>query len=360
VNIFTERAKTLYKLHTERDLNAILIVSPENVRYLTGFAHPHDAWAWVDAQGITLLTGPLYENELEGSPLPYRILKTRDWAEALKAIANGRIGFEADALSFAQYRRLQAAWPAELVPLEDPLSPLRIRKSSEEVESIATAARIADQALAEVLPMLKPGTSERDIALALECSMKRLGAEGAAFDIIVASGERGAYPHAEASERRLAEGELVTIDWGATYRGYHSDATRTYALGEPPEPLAQILRAVSEAEAAALEAVRPGIKGSELDALARQVLASYGLEDRFIHALGHGVGLAVHEGPRLGRGDAGVLEPGMVITIEPGVYVPGVGGARVEDLVLVTEEGHRVLTQAPRALAGDLSSRSRP
>ncbi len=359
MKVFTDRAKELYDLHAESGLSGILIVSPENVRYLTGFAHPRDAWAWVDEHGVTLLTGPLYENELKGSPLPYRILKTRDWAEALKSMANGRIGFEADALSFAQYRRLQAAWPAELVPLEDPLSPLRIKKSPEEVELIATAARIADQALAEVMPMLRPGTSEREIALALECSMKRLGAEGAAFDVIVASGERGAYPHAEASERRLAEGELVTIDWGATYRGYHSDATRTYALGSPPEPSAQILRAVSDAEAAALDAVRPGIKGSELDALARQVLARYGLEDHFIHALGHGVGLAVHEGPRLARGDATLLEPGMVITIEPGVYVPGVGGARVEDLVLVTEEGHRVLTQAPKAIGGSTPQDSR-
>lgn len=328
------------------DLDALLVTKPENVRYLTGFEHPEDAWVWVDGGGILLVTTPLYANPLRERTLPHAIERPQRWPELLRERARGRVGFEAAHLPYARARALAEAWPeAELMPTEGRVEALRRIKSEEEKSLIVRAMAIARTAFLAVRPEIRPGLTEEDFAASLECAMRRRGAEDRAFATIVASGTRGAYPHAGASDAPLPENGLVTVDWGARYRGYHSDVTRTLALGEPQPELARAHRAVREALEAALAKARPGVPVKELDQAAREVLAGYDLLDYYPHALGHGVGLEVHEAPRVAIESDEVLRPGMVITLEPGVYLPGLGGAREEELVWIGENGIEVLSE---------------
>ena len=326
-------------------LDGLLVTHPANLRYLSGFPHGEDAWLWLDAKGPLLLASPLYENDLEALGLPHRLGRPRDWPHLLAERARGRVGFEPEHLAYGDYQRLLEAFKgAELVPAGGRVEALRLKKRPDEVEKIRRAMAIARDAYREALPEVRPGVSEIQVAAALECAMRRRGAEGRAFPTIVASGENGAFPHAGASEKPLREGELVTLDFGARYQGYHSDVTRTLALGEVSPELSRILRAVQAALAAALERVGPGRPIAEADRAARAVLEAEGLLRCYPHALGHGVGLEVHEAPRISHQSEGVFEPGMVVTIEPGVYVPGLGGARVEELVLITEDGALILS----------------
>ena len=328
-------------------LDALLVTRPENVRYLSGFPHPEDAQVLVTGEGAFLLTDPRYPEAERESRIPAKVLK-REEREALLKTLKGRVGFEAEHLPYAALERLRELVPAEWVPTKGVVEKLRLRKTPEEVERIRKAQALAEEALAHVLPLLRPGVEEREIALEVEFFLKRRGAEGAAFPPIVASGERGALPHARASEKRLKAGELVTLDLGARLEGYHSDMTRTFALGRPKEELRRAYKAVEEAMEAALAALAPGKTGKEVDAVARKALEAHGLDRYFVHSLGHGVGLAVHEGPSLSPYGEEVLEPGMVVTVEPGVYLPGLGGVRLEELVLLTESGVELLSRFPR------------
>ena len=327
-------------------LDALLVTHPANVRYLSGFPHAEDAWLWLDAKGPLVLATPLYENDLEEAGLPHLLGRPKDWPKLLAERARGRVGFESEHLSHAALEGLKAALRGvELVPVRGRVEALRIKKRPEEVERIRRAMAIAREAYREVRPLVRPGVREVEVAAELECGMRRRGAEGRAFPTIVASGPHGAFPHAVAGEKALREGELVTLDFGARYRGYHSDVTRTLALGEVPAELARILNAAKAALEAALLRVGPGKPIAEADRAARAVLEREGLLPYYPHALGHGVGLEVHEAPRISFESEGVFEPGMVVTIEPGVYVPGLGGARVEELVWITEEGYAVLSE---------------
>ncbi|WP_347242011.1 Xaa-Pro peptidase family protein [Thermus sp.] len=327
-------------------LDALLVTRPENVRYLSGFPHPEDAQVLVTEEGAFLLTDPRYPEAERESRIPAKVLR-REEREELYRNLRGRVGFEAEHLPYAALERLRELSPAEWVPTKGVVERLRLRKTPEEVERIRKAQALAEEALAHVLPLLRPGVEEREIALEIEFFLKRRGAEPA-FPPIVASGARGALPHARASEKRLLGGELVTLDLGARVEGYHSDMTRTFALGRPKEELRRAYKAVEEALEAALAALAPGKPAKEVDALARKVLEGYGLDRHFVHSLGHGVGLAVHEGPGLSPYSEEVLEPGMVVTVEPGVYLPGLGGVRLEELVLLTEKGPELLSRFPR------------
>jgi Xaa-Pro aminopeptidase len=327
-------------------LDAFLVTRPENVRYLSGFPHPEDAQVLVTEEGAFLLTDPRYPEAERESRIPAKVLR-REEREELYRNLRGRVGFEAEHLPYAALERLRELSPADWVPTKGVVERLRLRKTPEEVERIRKAQALAEEALAHVLPLLRPGVEEREIALEIEFFLKRRGAEPA-FPPIVASGARGALPHARASEKRLLEGELVTLDLGARVEGYHSDMTRTFALGRVEGELRRAFRAVWEALEAALAALAPGKSAKEVDALARKVLEGYGLDRHFVHSLGHGVGLAVHEGPGLSPYSEEVLEPGMVVTVEPGVYLPGVGGVRLEELVLLTEKGPELLSRFPR------------
>jgi len=337
-------AKTLLE---PLELEALYVTRPENVRYLSGFPHPEDAQVLITPEGAFLLTNPRYPEAERESRIPARVLK-REEREALFQDLRGRVGFEAEHLPYAALERLRELSPAEWVPTKGVVERLRLKKTPEEVQRIRKAQALAEEALAHALTLLRPGVEEREVALEIEFFLRRRGAEGVAFPPIAASGARGALPHAGASEKRLTAGELITLDLGAKVAGYHSDMTRTFALGKPSPEMRRVYQAVLAALEAALENLKPGRTGKEVDALARETLKRHGLDRHFVHSLGHGVGLAVHEGPSLSPYTEEVLEPGMVVTVEPGVYLPGVGGVRIEELVLLTEEGIELLSRFPR------------
>ena len=331
-------------------VDALWISDGANVRAISGFTGGKDGKVLVTGGGATLYTDARYTVQAaEESQVPQFIARPPEtFQHAASSVQGLRVGFEAEHLTVAGLDDLRGHWPgAELVPTRGLVQEFRRRKSAEEVAHIREAQRIADAAFAEVRPMIKAGTRELDIALELELAMRRAGAQSA-FEIIVASGLNGARPHGVASERVIGDGELVTVDLGARVGGYHSDMTRTVAVGDPPGELRRMYRAVLEAEEAAISAVRPGMRAADLDTLARDILVGHGLGEAFAHSLGHGVGLEVHEAPGLRGNSEDVLEAGMVITIEPGAYVAGLGGVRIEDLVLVTDGGYEVLSQSVR------------
>ena len=338
----------------EAGLDALWVSSPANVRYLSGFTDGRDAKLLLRAGGSTLYTDARYTVQAqEQSRIPAFIARPpATLTHAAPTLAGLRVGFEAEHLTVAQLEDLQAHWQAhgqtQLIGTRGLIEGLRVVKTPPEIEHIRAAQALADQAFAAVLPSIVAGVSEREIAGRLERFIAGRGGSPA-FDFTVASGPRGAMPHGGASERLIGQDELVTIDFGARLNGYHSDMTRTVATGNPSQELRRLYRAVLEAEQAAVDAVKPGASCAELDGLARGILEGHGLGEYFAHSLGHGVGLAIHEGPSLRAHSEEVLRPGMVITIEPGVYLPGLGGVRIEDLLLVTEDGHEVLSRAPKA-----------
>ena len=338
-------------------VDALWITRPENVRWISGFSSPEDGRVLLTREGTTLYTDARYTLQAReeasvavviGEP-PRDRAEREMYADVARQVGGGRLGFEADHLTVAALDKLRAAVAGELLPTEGLLDGARAVKDADEIGIIREAQRMADEAYAEVLPTIVAGRRERDVALDLELAMRRRGAEAAAFTTIVASGGRGAMPHGVASDKLIEDGELVTVDMGARLRGYHSDMTRTLAVGQVSEKLRRLYQAVLEAEETCVAAVRPGARTADLDALAREILGRHDLAQYFSHSLGHGVGLAVHEGPGLGASSQAVLESGMVVTVEPGVYLPGIGGVRIEDLVLVTPDGHEVLSSALKA-----------
>ncbi|CAM3184940.1 Xaa-Pro peptidase family protein [Deinococcus deserti] len=331
-------------------VDAVWISDPANVRALSGFSSPKDAKVLVTAGSVTLYTDARYTVQAqEESPLPAFIARPPEtYQHAAQSLSGLRVGFEAEHLTVAMLDDLREHWPdAQLVPLRELGRGLRMVKTQDEIEAIRAAQALADRVYAEVRPSISAGVRERDVALDIEMRLRRAGAESA-FDIIVASGPRGAMPHGVASDRVIEDGELVTIDMGARLGGYHSDMTRTVAVGTPSDEMLRVYRAVLEAEEAAVAAVGPGVRAADLDTLARDILTRHGLGEAFAHSLGHGIGLEVHEGPSLRGVSTDVLEAGMLVTIEPGAYLPGIGGVRIEDLLLVTENGHEVLSRAEK------------
>lgn len=259
-----------------------------------------------------------------------------------------RLGFEAEAVSFAQYRKLEAGLDPELVPVSP--DSMRMVKDQEEMACIRRACEIADQGYSYIIGQIRAGMTEKQVENRLLYYMKELGAQKESFDIIVASGVNGSMPHAKASDKVIEAGDFVTMDFGVRVGEYCSDITRTVAVERAGSRMKEIYETVREAQAAAIRAIRPGRRCSDIDRTARAVIeqAGYGLE--FSHNLGHGLGIACHEMPNFAPGDDHVLVPGMVMTVEPGIYVEGLGGVRIEDDVVVTEDGCDVLTASPREL----------
>ncbi|GGK88354.1 M24 family metallopeptidase [Deinococcus radiotolerans] len=331
-------------------LDAAWISDPANVRAISGFSSGKDAKVLVTPDAATLYTDARYTVQAaEESPLSAFIARPPETLKhAAPGLAGLRVGFEAEHLTVAAHDDLREHWPqATLVPVKGLVQGLRVLKSAEEIEAIRDAQVLADEVFMAVRPLIVAGARELDIATEIELRLRQRGAESA-FDVIVASGPRGAMPHGVASPRVIEDGDLVTVDMGARLRGYHSDMTRTVAVGTPSAEMTRVYRAVLEAEEAAVRAVKPGVRTADLDKLARDILTGHGLGEAFAHSLGHGVGLEVHEAPSLRGTSDDVLSAGMVITIEPGAYLPGVGGVRIEDLVLVTEDGFEVLSHSPK------------
>jgi Xaa-Pro aminopeptidase len=347
------------------ELDLMLVTTPVNVRYLTGFTG--SSGSALVAPGppggeaeVTFFTDFRYQSQ-SAEQLPDRFARQIVTGDLLEAVArslgdhtSARLGFEAADLTFKQHARLSALAPPgiELVACPDPVGRLRAVKDEGETARIAAAAALADEALREVLEAGLVGRSEREVAVDLELRMRRLGADSPSFSSIVAAGPHGALPHAQPRAEPIPADVLVTIDWGALHEGYCSDCTRTYATGEGISAEArEIYQLVLEAELQALAAARAGPTGTALDAVARRVIEEAGYGEHFGHGLGHGVGMDIHEAPRLARtaGDYPLLA-GNVVTIEPGVYLPGKCGVRIEDLVIIREDGAEILTRLEKEL----------
>lgn len=334
-------------------LDGVLVSFDRNFRFLTGFTG--DAGALLVSRGdAVLLTDSRYiESAAEEArgvrPVMHVGALIEAIGEQIGQLGGKRWGFEAEHVQYAQYQRL-GGFGAELVPTSGIVEQLRTVKGPDEIAAIRHACTISVQALEELFARLRPGMREWEAAFWLDGRMRELGAEGPAFEFIVASGPRGSLPHGAASDKPLVLGELITFDVGCRFLGYHSDITRTVALGTPPKQLREVYEIVLEAQRAGVAAVRAGAAASDVDKAARGVIERAGYGERFGHGTGHGVGLEIHEAPLLGARSDQLLRAGMVVTIEPGIYIAGLGGVRIEDSVLVTEDGCEVLTQSPKEL----------
>ena len=340
--------------------DALLVTRMVNIRYLTGFTGSA-ALLLVTPDDVVFVTDGRYRDqsaqELAAAGVDATVHVGMTRAEQQSQIASsaglGRFGLEAEAVTWGQQRRFAKDWfpAAELVPTENLVEGLRRIKDEGEVDRIAAAASIADAALAVVRDSLVEGPTEKEIALNLDFEMRRGGAEGSSFETIVASGENGAKPHHRPTDRRVGAGELVVIDFGALVDGYCSDMTRTLCVGEPASATARRMAdVVAASQQAGVDAVRAGVGGKAVDEACRAVIAEAGWADAFLHGTGHGVGLEIHEAPTVSSASPDELVAGHVVTVEPGVYLPGYGGVRIEDTVVVTAEGCRTLTCAPKEL----------
>ncbi len=349
---YPQRRQKVANLLGAHNLDALVLCQVENLRYLCGFSGSDGALV-VTADKLVFMTDSRYTTQAEAEVSADLICEYKTKVDGiiaqLQKTGVEHVGFEAS-LAFGFFRELQdkggTGW--QWRHLRDELQILRLHKSADEISCMTSAAELHVAALSEVEGLVRSGVREKDVALALEFALRRLGAEEKAFDIIVASGPRGAMPHGVASDRIIAEGELVTIDFGCRLAGYHSDETVTLALGQVPDKLRTIFDVVLEAHDRALAAVAPGVALAELDRVARDHIKAHGYADYFGHGLGHGVGLEVHEAPTVSPRSQAFAEAGMVFTIEPGIYLPGVGGVRIEDMVLVTAGGHQTMTKIPK------------
>ena len=349
------RADRVADVLDERELDLLLVTDLVNLRYLTGFTGSN-GMAVVGRDLRRFVTDFRYVDQAaEQVPDFDRELGPQDFITALGdgwPAGELRLGFEDDHVSVRRHGRLRDVIPGriELVAAGGVVESLRAVKDAGEVERIRAAAELADAVYGTMRERGLVGRTEREVALALENEMRQLGAEEPSFSSIVASAERGALPHAVPTDAAIPRGTLVTLDIGARLDGYCSDCTRTWATGDLPDDLADAYALVLRAQKAALDAVRPGPEGRQIDAVARRIIEEAGHGEHFGHGLGHGVGLEVHEAPRIARTGDAPLVAGNVVTVEPGVYLPGRGGVRIEDLVVVTEDGRDVLSGTPKDL----------
>ena len=335
--------------------DVLIITSHQNRRYLTGFTGsagtvvitPTQALLLVDFRYTQQATNQSKEfdvREIDRSRLYETIQEILD-TESIQTV-----GFEQQHVTYEVYQLMSSKLTATLKPLSNIVENLRMIKTPEEIELIKKAAWISDEAFKYILTFIKPGVSEIDIANELEFHMRKNGATGAAFDIIIASGHRSALPHGVASDKIIEEGDMLTLDFGAYYQGYRSDMTRTIAVGEPPEKLMEIYQIVYDSLQIALSSMKAGITGKEADSFSRDFIKAKGYGQNYGHGSGHGIGLDIHENIFMSTVCEDILEENMVLTVEPGIYIPDFGGVRIEDDVIVTKNGVEVITYSPKEL----------
>jgi Xaa-Pro aminopeptidase len=345
------RGDRLEQQLAERELDRMLVLNLLNIRYLTGFTGTNGAC--VCGPGLRLFfTDFRYTERAEAEVEGWEIHTiANDWLGGIAEHLQGRVGFEDDHMSVRLLEKLKEKLRdgIEVVPAGGRVEELRRVKDEGELALIEEAAKLADEALGWSVGQGLAGKTERAVARAFEARIRELGGDPS-FPAIVAAGPNGALPHAEPGEREIGRGELVVFDMGAAIDGYCSDGTRTFATGDPGEEAIAVYEVVRDAQQASLDAIRAGVKGEDVDKVARDVIDAAGHGDRFGHGLGHGVGLELHEAPRLSLRSDDILAPGEVVTVEPGIYLPGKLGVRIEDLVVVTEEGLRNLSSLPKDL----------
>jgi Xaa-Pro aminopeptidase len=350
-----QRLVALRQELAEQGFDAILITQPENRRYLSGFTGSAGVLLISQDQAV-LATDFRYYEQVEKQAPDFRLAKITDkfvtlFPELVQQVGAKRVGFESAHLTVDQHQQwLEVAEGFELVPTKELVEKIRAVKDEDELRKIKKAIALADQAIAHIAGFIEPDMTEKEVAWELEVFMRTRGAKKLAFDTIVGSGPNGAMPHATVSERVIKAGEPIVMDMGAMVDGYNSDLTRTICAGRADDKFREIYSIVLEAQLAAERNIRPGMTGKQADGIARQVIEQAGYGENYGHGLGHGVGLAVHEKPVVGRLSEDVLQPGMVFTVEPGIYLPGWGGVRIEDIVVMREDGVEVLTQASKEL----------
>lgn len=355
----------------EKGISAIILTDGYNIHYLSGYKG-HTGCMLFFGDRRCILTDSRYTEQVTIEAPDYEcidigiegysktiagLLSEAMPVEGFNASNKLLIGFENKDISYTQFKAFDDQFKKvygeffEMIHLDNEISNLRMVKTSEEIEKVAMAESIGDKAFEHILGYIKVGMTEKDIALELEYTMKKLGAEGLSFDTIAASGPNSSLPHAVPSDRQIQEGDFLTMDFGCIYQGYCSDMTRTIYIGHKPSNKQQeIYDIVLRAQQEAMKHIRPGVKGSEVDAVARDIITAAGYGEYFGHGLGHSVGLYIHEEPRCSRKCDTVLEAGMTMTVEPGIYLPGEFGVRIEDLVVVTPEGYKNLTYSDKGL----------
>jgi Xaa-Pro aminopeptidase len=351
------RLDALRALFTRHQIEAMLVAQPHNVGYLSGFTGTFGQLL-ITRDAAYLVTDFRYTEQAAAQASLFQVLHQNPQGmvhslhELLLRHGVRRVGFEGNFLAHDTFRTYGQVLDGaiELVPASNLVEKLRTVKDEDEIARMRQAAALADRAFAQILGSIRPGVSERQVALELEYLMKQAGASAVSFDIIVASGARSALPHGVASEKQIAKGDLVTLDFGCIVQEYCSDMTRTVVVGEPSEEQRRIYGIVFEAQARGVAAARAGLTGREADAVCRDYISTQGYGDKFGHSTGHGVGRYIHEGPALSLRGEEMLAAGMVVTIEPGIYLPGWGGVRIEDMVLITETGCEPLSRSPKHL----------
>lgn len=349
-----EKLEKLRALMEKKNLDAFIVTSAQNRRYISGFTGSAGLLIITKSKQLFLTDFRYIEQATEQAP-DFEIIEHKQSiiqeaaAQLLKEGAQ-QAGFEHEDVTFALYQQFQDAVHADLIPASGLIEELRLIKSEAELAIMKTAAEIADAAYTHILTFVKPGMKEIEVSNELEFFMRKQGATQSSFDTIVASGYRSALPHGVASDKEIQKGELVTLDYGALYNGYCSDITRTFAVGEISDKLREIYDIVLEANLRGVAGVKPGITGKEADALTRDYISEKGYGQYFGHSTGHGLGMDVHESPALSFRSDTVLKPGMVVTVEPGIYIPEVGGCRIEDDLVLTADGSERLTFSTKDL----------
>jgi len=345
----TGRLGRLRDRFDELKIDALIVSSPPNVRYVTGFSG--EGWAVIDSRASIITDGRYTLRAEREAPRIECLCRDGSMRDAvvnrLKEGGARRVGFEADHLTVTARDDLKKGLRGiALVPLKGILRAARMVKDANEIKLLRAAIAATDKAFAKIVKGLRPGLTEVEIALEIERQLRLAGCAGPGFPSIVAGGPNSADPHAEPTRRKLRRSDNVKLDFGGIVEGYHADLTRTVFLHEPTKKQREIYNVVLEAQRRAIEACRPGVACKDVDAAARDCIKDAGYGDNFSHGLGHGVGLEIHEGPGLGHTSEDTLQPGMLVTVEPGIYLNGWGGVRLEDIVLITARGHEVITQA--------------
>lgn len=349
-----DRIMKLRKVMKESGLDGVLLVGDVNRNYFSGFTGD-ESYSIITENKLIFITDSRFTEQAKKQVKDYEVLqynnKIEDFISDIVEKYNIKnMGFEENVLTYEVYTGFKEALSCTLTPFGHKIEELRFVKDSSEIEKISHAAFIADKAFDHMLNFIKEGQTEREVGLELEFFMRKMGASGLSFPSIVASGLRSSLPHGQATDKKLEKGDFLTLDFGCIYDEYCSDMTRTVVIGSPTDKMKEIYNIVLETNEKVLQAIKPGKSTRKIDQKARDIISSYGYGECFGHGLGHSVGREIHEKPYLNRSTDSVLKSGMVVTDEPGIYIPGFGGVRIEDLVLVTEDGCEALSKSPKKL----------
>ncbi len=354
--MYEKRIAKLREKMSAAKLDAVFLAGDHNRNYLSGFTG-NESYSFITLDKAFFITDSRFTEQASQQVEGYEIIETsinKTLPELVSDLADENLvktlGFEEDVLTYKAYSEHKDRLRCGFVPMKGLVEDIRIIKDSYELDILRKAAEIADEAFGHILKFIQPGMTEREIGLELEMHMKRNGASSLSFPSIVASGTRSSLPHGEATDKRVAEGEFLTLDFGCVYREYCSDMTRTIVIGKPSEKMVEIYNTVLEAQLQAAKCFREGAVAADVDRAGRDCIAKAGYGENFGHSLGHGVGRQVHEAPNISSRNGTVLRAGMVVTNEPGIYLPGFGGVRIEDMLVITKEGSEVMSKSTKEM----------